>query len=225
MPDPNKTRISPARLALAVKKLRADREDLELLGSDPVAIIGMACRFPAQSNSPESFWTSLIEGRDGIVQVSDGRWKDTADLQPEQRIGGYLENIDEFDAEYFGISPREAHQIDPQQRLLLEVTWEAIWDAGIEPTSLAGSDTAVFASIYNSDYARLHYRDRSALTAHAAFGTAHSIAPGRISFLLDLKGPNAAVDSACSSSLVAIHMGMQSLRCRSAVWRSLEPAV
>lgn len=214
MADPNSTRISPARLALAVKRLRAEKEDLELLHSDPIAIIGMGCRFPAESHSLEAFWETLIEGRSGAVKVPEGRWQDKAGLQPEQCIGGYLDNIDAFDAEYFGISPREAHQIDPQQRLLLEVTWEALWDAGIEPATLAGSDTGVFVSIYNSDYARLHYRNPSALTAYSGFGTAHSIASGRIAFLLDLKGPNTAVDSACSSSLVATHIAVQSLRAR-----------
>jgi NADPH:quinone reductase-like Zn-dependent oxidoreductase/3-oxoacyl-(acyl-carrier-protein) synthase/acyl carrier protein len=212
MTDATKTRTSPARLALAVKKLRAEKADLELLDSDPIAVIGMACRFPARSDSPEAYWETLIEGRSGMIEVPEGRWPDRAGLQPGQCVGGYLETIDEFDPAYFEISPREAHQIDPQHRILLEVAWEGLWDAGIEPRSLAGSDTGVFVAIYNSDYARLHFRDRSGITAHAAFGTAHSIAPGRISFLLDLKGPNFAVDTGCSASLVATHAAVQSLR-------------
>ena len=126
------------------------------------------------------------------------------------RISGA--GVDGFDAGYFGISPREAHQVDPQQRLLLEVTWEALWDAGIDPGDLAGSDAGVFAAIYNNDYARLHFQDTSSLTAHAGIGTAHSVAAGRLSFLLNLKGPSLAIDSACSSSLVAIHLACQSLR-------------
>jgi acyl transferase domain-containing protein/NADPH:quinone reductase-like Zn-dependent oxidoreductase/acyl carrier protein len=214
MTDATKTRTSPARLALAVKKLRAEKADLELLDSDPIAVIGMACRFPARSNSPEAYWEALIEGRSGIIEVPEGRWPERVGLQPGQCFGGYLETIDEFDPAYFEISPREAHQIDPQHRLLLEVAWEGLWDAGIEPRSLAGSDTGVFVAIYNSDYARLHFRDRSGITAHAAFGTAHSIAPGRISFLLDLKGPNFAVDTGCSASLVATHAAVLSLRAR-----------
>lgn len=214
MTDAAKTRTSPARLALAVKKVRAETADIELLDSDPIAVIGMACRFPARSNSPEAYWQTLIEGRSGIIEVPEGRWPEKAGLQPGQCRGGYLETIDEFDPAYFEISPREAHQIDPQHRLLLEVAWEGLWDAGIEPRSLAGSDTGVFVAIYNSDYARLHFRDRSEITAHAAFGTAHSIAPGRISFLLDLKGPNFAVDTGCSASLVATHSAVLSLRAR-----------
>jgi NADPH:quinone reductase-like Zn-dependent oxidoreductase/3-oxoacyl-(acyl-carrier-protein) synthase/NADP-dependent 3-hydroxy acid dehydrogenase YdfG/acyl carrier protein len=210
--DATKTRISPARLALAVKKLRAEKADLELLDSDPIAVIGMACRFPARSHSPEAYWEALTEGRSGIIEVPEGRWPERGGLQPGQCFGGYLETIDEFDPAYFEISPREAHQMDPHHRLLLEVAWEGLWDAGIEPRSLAGSDTGVFVAIYNNDYARLHFRDRSGITAHAAFGTAHSIAPGRISFLLDLKGPNLAIDTGCSASLVATHAAVQSLR-------------
>jgi acyl transferase domain-containing protein/acyl carrier protein len=212
MADVGKTRISPARLALAVKRLRAEKEDLALLNSDPIAVIGMACRFPARIDSPEAYWEALVEGRDGVIEMPEGRWRDKAALPPEQCLGGYLENIDQFDTAYFGISPREAQQIDPQQRLLLEVAWEGLWDAGIEPASLTGSDTGVFVAIYNSDYGRMHYRDRSSMTAHASFGTAHSVAPGRISFLLDLKGPNIAVDTGCSASMVATHMAVQSLR-------------
>lgn len=206
------TRISPARLALAVKKLRAERDEIDLIASDPIAVIGMGCRFPAQANSPEAFWSALVEGRCGFIEMSDRRWTDKAGLRPEQCIGSYFDRVDEFDAEYFGISPREAAQMDPQQRLLLEVAWEALWDAGLEPASLGGSDTGVFAAIYNSDYARMLFQNRSALTAHAGIGTAHSIAAGRLAFLLDIKGPNVAVDSACSSSLVATHMAVQSLR-------------
>src|ERR1700753_1076128 len=130
MADASKTRTSPARLALAVKKLRAEKAELELLDSDPIAVIGMACRFPARSNSPEAYWEALIEGRSGIIDVPKGRWLETAGLQPGQCRGGYLETIDEFDPAYFEISPREAHQIDPQHRLLLEVAWEGLWDAG-----------------------------------------------------------------------------------------------
>src|SRR5581483_5908025 len=150
-----------------------------------IAVIGMACRFPAHSDSPEAYWKALVEGRNGIVEMPKNRWPDLAELEPAQRLGNYLEGIDGFDAEYFGIAPREASQIDPQQRLLLEVVWEALWDAGIEPASLAGMAAGVFASIYNSDYARMHFSDRSALGAYAGIGTAHSVAAGRLSYLLN----------------------------------------
>jgi acyl transferase domain-containing protein/acyl carrier protein len=212
MSDNSRARISPARLALAARKLRQERSDLSLLNSDPIAVIGMACRFPAQSHSPEEYWAALTAGRSGIVEMSERRWPDPTALEPAQRLGGYLDAIDGFDAEYFGIAPREANQIDPQQRLMLEVVWEALWDAGVEPSSLAGAAAGVFAAIYNSDYARMHFSDRTALGAYAGIGTAHSVAAGRISYLLDVRGPSLAVDTACSSSLVATHLAVQSLR-------------
>ncbi len=214
MPAAKNARISPAKLALAVKRLRADKEDLDLIASDPIAIVGMGCRFPGGAATPDEFWTALQEGRDCVGQIPAGRWKDSASLQAQMRRGGYLPEIDGFDAAYFGISPREAQQMDPQQRLLLEVTWEALWDAGIEPDNLAGTNAGVFVAIYNNDYARLHFRDTSTLTAHAGIGTAHSVAAGRLSFLLNINGPSLALDSACSSSLVAIHLACQSLRAR-----------
>lgn len=209
---PPTARISPARLALAARKLRGEREDLALLASDPIAVIGMACRFPAQSDSPEEYWKALLMGRNGIVEMPESRWPDRATLEPAQRLGNYLQAIDGFDAEFFGIAPREASQIDPQQRLLLEMVWEALWDAGLEPASLAGTKAGAFAAIYNNDYARMHFSDRTALGAYAGIGTAHSVAVGRLSFLLDARGPSICVDTACSSSLVAIHMAVESLR-------------
>jgi len=127
------SRISPAKLALAVRRLRAERENLDLIASDPIAIIGMACRFPGGADSPEEFWTALAEGRDCVGEIPAGRWKDASTLPVRLRQGAYLAEIDGFDAAYFGISPREAQHIDPQQRLLLEVTWEALWDAGLDP--------------------------------------------------------------------------------------------
>jgi len=210
----NNPRISPARLALAVKRLRAERENLALIASDPIAIVGMACRFPGGSNSPAEFWTALKEGRDCVGAIPAERWKDAAVLPYPMLQGGYLSAIDGFDAGYFGISPREAHSMDPQQRLLLEVVWEALWDGGIEPASLTETDAGVFVAIYNNDYSRLHFRDTSQLSVYAGMGAAHSVATGRISFLLNLKGPSLALDSACSSSLAAAHLACQSLRMR-----------
>ena len=209
-----KARISPAKLALAIRRLRAEKGDLDLIGSDPIAVIGMGCRFPGGASSPEEFWTALKDGRDGVTAIPEGRWKDAAALPVQLRTGAYIEEIDGFDAAFFGISPREAQLMDPQQRLLLEVTWEALWNAGIDPGSLAGTDAGAFIAIYNNDYARLHFRDTSALTAHGGIGSAHSVAAGRLSFLLNLKGPCLAVDSACSSSLIATHLACQSLRSR-----------
>lgn len=207
-------RISPAKLAIAVKRLRAEQKNLDLVASDPIAIIGMGCRFPGGADSPEKFWTVLQEGQDCVGEIPAGRWKDSTTLPEQLRRGAYLPEIDGFDAEYFGISPRETQQMDPQQRLLLEVAWEALWDAGIEPDSVTNTDAGVFVAIYNNDYARLNFADPSTLTAHGGIGTAHSVAAGRLSFLLNIKGPSIALDSACSSSLVAVHLACQSLRMR-----------
>ncbi len=207
-------RVSAARLALAVRKLREEKESLELIGSDPIAIVGMGCRFPGGADSPEKFWAALVDGSDCVGEIPAGRWADADALPIQMRRGGYIEEIEGFDAAYFGISPREAANLDPQQRLLLEVAWEALWNAGMEPGSLADTDAGVFVAIYNGDYARLHFRDTSQLTAHAGIGASHSMAAGRISFLLNIQGPSLALDSACSSSLVATHLACQSLRTR-----------
>jgi acyl transferase domain-containing protein/acyl carrier protein len=207
-------RVSAARLALAIRRLREEKENLALLASDPIAIVGMSCRFPGEAATPEKFWAALQEGRDCVGEIPAGRWADADALPPRMRRGGYIQEVEGFDAAYFGISPREALSMDPQQRLLLEVTWEALWDAGIEPASIARTDAGVFLAIYNNDYSRLHFRDTSTLTAHSGIGAAHSVAAGRISFLLNLQGPSLALDSACSSSLVAIHLACQSLRAR-----------
>lgn len=206
-------RVSAAKLALAVRRLRTDKESLDLLGSDPIAVIGMGCRFPG-GPSPEEFWKSLKAARDCVGEIPAGRWMDADSLPHTLRKGGYLADIEGFDAGFFGIAPREAQHVDPQQRLLLEVVWEALWNAGIEPASLAGTDTGVFAAIYNSDYARLEFRDTTALTPYTGIGASHSVAAGRLSFLLNIKGPSVAIDSACSSSLVATHLACQSLRAR-----------
>ncbi len=133
-------------------------------------------------------------------------------LEPAQRLGNYLEGIDGFDAEYFGIAPREASQIDPQQRLLLEVVWEALWDAGLEPASLRKPGRESLYRSYNNDYARMHFSDRKALGAYPALVHAYSVGAGRVSYLLDIRGPSICVDTACSSSLVAAHMAVESLR-------------
>jgi natural product biosynthesis luciferase-like monooxygenase protein/amino acid adenylation domain-containing protein len=179
---------------------------------EPVAIIGMSCRFPG-AESLEDFWRLLTEGVDAVTEVPPGRWdarglNDVAGL----RRGGFLKNIEEFDAHFFGISPREAARIDPQQRLLLEVAWEALEDAGCAPDKLAGSLTGVFVGISNSDYAQLQFDSAAGPDAYAGTGTALSIAANRLSYLLDLRGPSMAIDTACSSSLVAVHAACQSLR-------------
>lgn len=186
---------------------------------EPIAIIGLGCRFPGAAN-PEAFWRLLQDGVDAITEVAKNRWDVDAfyDRNPatpgkmNTRWGGFLEHVDLFDAEFFGISPREAAGMDPQQRLVLEVSWEALENAGQAPKKLAGGQTGVFIGISTNDYSRRQFGSLAAINAYTGTGSAFSIAANRLSYLLDLRGPSLAVDTACSSSLVAVHYACQSLR-------------
>ncbi len=215
-PDRTESTLSAARLTVATRRARAEAGvGAQLLTSEPIAILGMGCRFSGGAKSPSDYWRLLDEGRSGIREIADDRWPNEREaLPPLLRQGGYLDGIDRFDPEFFGIAPREAPSIDPQQRLLLEVCWEALLNAGIAPGSLSGTETGVFAAIYNSDYSRLQMRNGKHFDEYTGVGSAHSVAAGRISFLLNLRGPCLAVDTACSSSLVAIHLACQALRRR-----------
>ncbi len=185
---------------------------------EPVAIVGIGCRFPG-ADSPEAFWRLLLEGVDAVSEVPPDRWKSDLFFDPNPgvpgktctRWGGFLKHVDQFDAQFFGIAPREAVRMDPQQRLLLEVTWEAMEDAGYDPQGLAGSRTGVFIGISNNDYSHLQYSDLESIEAYTGTGNAYSIAANRLSYFLDLRGPSCAVDTACSSSLVSTHLACCSL--------------
>ncbi len=190
---------------------------------EPIAIIGMACRLPGAPDV-DSFWTLLRRGKCAVTEVPQNRWDASVyyDPDPSQpgkmntRWGGFIENVDQFDAAFFGISPREAVRMDPQQRLLLEVSWEALEDAGQVLEHLHGSKTGVFIGLSTQDYLRLQIRSEEGACndPYSGTGTAGSIASGRISYCLGLLGPNMTVDTACSSSLVALHLACQSLRLR-----------
>ncbi|MGN7610529.1 SDR family NAD(P)-dependent oxidoreductase [Magnetococcales bacterium HHB-1] len=180
---------------------------------EPIAIIGMSCRFPG-ADTPEMFWQNLIAGVDTIRDIPKDRWPDDPRYETSKapiRIGGFIENVDQFDANFFGILPYEAHTMDPQQRLLLELSWHALEHALIDPNTLAGSLSGVFVGISSDDYIRwpLH---QQAINAYTGTGKALSIAANRISFQLDLQGPSMAIDTACSSSLVAIHLACKALQ-------------
>jgi amino acid adenylation domain-containing protein/thioester reductase-like protein len=186
--------------------------------NDPVAIVGLGCRFPG-AESPGDFWRLLQNNIDGIGEVPTDRWDVNALYEAAggsgkmtTRWGGFLNQVDRFDAHFFGISPREATRMDPQQRLLLEVSWEALESAGIPPDSLKGTSTGVFVGISSYDYSRLQFSNPQQIDAYAGTGNAHSVAANRISYFLDLRGPSLAIDTACSSSLVAIHIAVSSLR-------------
>ena len=199
-----------------LKKMRSQLDRRERIKTEPIAIIGMGCRFPGAKN-PESFWQLLENGVDGISEVPSSRWNIDAFYDPDPatpgkmntRWGGFLEQVDRFDANFFGIAPREAESIDPQQRLLLEVSWEALENAGIAPHKLRGSKTGVFVGISSNDYSRLQQRGSD---IYFGTGNAFCIAANRLSYLMDLRGPSLAIDTACSSSLVAVHQACQSLR-------------
>ncbi len=213
--------LPPKHLALLAAELQERLEALEREKYAPVAIIGMACRFPGGADSPEAFWSLLSQGIDAITETPTSKWDNVAFFDPDPdapgkvatRWGGFLERLELFDTEFFGISPREANSLDPQQRLLLEVTWEALENAGRSPKEIMGSQTGVFVGISGSDFYQLMvqagHRD---IDAYLASGSAHSIASGRLSYFLGAQGPSLSIDTACSSSLVAIHLAVQSLR-------------
>jgi len=223
MTKASKYGLSALKLALATREVRSAVQEPELLAAEPLAIIGMGCRFPGGANSLTEFWALLERGGDTIEEVPSSRWDLGRYYDPEgkrpgtmsTRFGGFLsEPVDGFDPTFFGIAPREAVAMDPQQRLLLEVAWEALDDAGQTQEQLAGSATGAFFSIYSNDYGQQLYGEREAIDAYTAVGASHSIAAGRLSYLLDLHGPSLVVDTACSSSLVAVHLACQSLRAR-----------
>ena len=215
--------LTPLKKAyLALEKAEARVAALESAQSEPIAIIGLGCRVPGGGNDPESFWRLLADGKDAIGPIPESRWDVDAHYDPDPetpgriatRSGGFLESVDGFDAGFFGITPREADGMDPQQRLLLEVCWEALEHAGCPPDRLAGSPTGVYVGLAGSDYAYLQLEtgDPRLLDTHFASGIGHSVASGRLSYLLGLKGPSLTVDTACSSSLVATHLACQALR-------------
>lgn len=186
---------------------------------EPIAIIGIGCRFPGGAASPASFWKLLTEEVDAISEVPDSRWKleDYYDPKPQRgktyaKWGGFLDRVDLFDAAYFGITPREAQAMDPQQRLLLETAVEAIDDAGQTPEHFRGRRTGVFVGLWGSDYEDFLFNDPSGMDFYRTQGTGRYTAAGRLSFTLGLDGPSMAVDTACSSSLVTVHLACQSLR-------------
>jgi len=185
---------------------------------EPIAIIGMGCRFPGASG-PKAFWKLLCEGNDAIREIPPDRWDANDFYSPESPLkgkmntkwGGFLDQIDGFDPSFFGITPRETLRLDPQHRLLLEVAWETLEDAGQLPAKLAGSRTGVFIGLSTSDYGTKQVKDPANIDVYVVTGNALSVAANRISYFFDFRGPSMAIDTACSSSLVAIELACRSL--------------
>ncbi len=215
MDDPGQTPLQRAVAALAKMKARLDA--VERGASEPIAIIGLGCRFPAGGHDPAAFWAALEQGTDGVREIPQDRWANEAvpGTVPGTRWAGVLEQVDTFDAAFFGIAPREAESLDPQQRLLLEVAWETLEDAGLRPSKLEGSRTGVFVGITTLDYRDLVTDRRyGSFDAYCATGNLLATAAGRISYVFGFQGPAISTDTACSSSLVSLHLACQSLRTR-----------
>jgi phthiocerol/phenolphthiocerol synthesis type-I polyketide synthase E len=212
--------LSAVKLALLASRRRAETEDLAVLAAEPLAVVGVGCRFPGGADGPDAFWRLLAGGVDAISAVPPER-RDLGAVFDPRRFGpgagpapwgGYLtQPVDQFDAEFFGLPAAEAAAIDPQQRLLLEVAWEALEEAGQTRQELAGSRTGVFLGLASHDCVVLGCADPRRL-ADGALGMARNMAANRLSYLLDLRGPSLEMDTACSSSLVAVHFACQQLR-------------
>ena len=205
--------VEPVDLGAGVGESRAH-------GREPIAVIGVGCRFPGGVQGPDELWDFMVDGRSGVREVPQGRWErfeggsaeDSAALATTTRWGGFLEDVAGFDAEFFEIPAGEADKMDPQQRLLLEVTQEALEHAGIAPQSLRHTQTGVFAGACLGEYGYLAASDLNAVDAWSGTGGAMSIIANRLSYFFDFRGPSVTVDTACSSSLVAVHLACQSLR-------------
>ncbi|MGB6831534.1 MAG: alpha/beta fold hydrolase [Terracidiphilus sp.] len=221
MTDPENI-SSLQKAAVALREMRAQLDALKSGASEPIAIVGLACRFPGSGSGIDGFWNDLRSGRDCISEVPPERWSLDRHYDPDPtapgkmytRHGGFVPDIDKFDASFFGIHPHEAERMDPQQRLVLETAWASLEHAGIAPDRLTGTKTGVYFGLMTVDYLRLLMGNGklSAIDPFAALSNGLSFSAGRLSYTLGLQGPSMVIATACSSSLVAMHLACQGLR-------------
>lgn len=209
---------------LELKRMQVELHTLKTQQTEPIAVIGMGCRFPQGADSPEAYWKLLRNGINAVAEVPAQRWQIDRYYDPDPnapgkmytRYGSFLEDVNSFDANFFGISQREATELDPQQRLLLEMSWEALENAGQPLKRIHGSRTGVFIGSSTDDYAHqlINPHQRFQINPYRSLGTLRCMAAGRLAYFYNFQGPAMQLDTACSSSLLSVHLACQSLRSR-----------